>query len=123
MPTTEFGHSCLNSKCDFHDRERPKAVSGAGLTGEMLVLSERKGMMGETLGCLLWLCFVLQLGKDVVGLSHKIIILKYFDICFFFFLKYVGPFVCLFGLGDTCQGTSKSASRCWSLVFHLHPEC
>lgn len=52
-------------------------MSGAGLTGEVLVLRERKGMVGGSLGCLPWLCFVLQIGKDVVGLSHKKIILKY----------------------------------------------
>lgn len=53
-----------------------KAVSGAHLAGEVLALNERKSMVGGSLGCLPWLCFVLQLGKNVVGLSHKKIILK-----------------------------------------------
>lgn len=71
MHITEFGHSCLSSKCHFHDRERQKSRVRSWLSGEELVLSERKGMVGGSLGCLPWLCFVLQLAKDVVGLSHK----------------------------------------------------
>lgn len=73
-------------------------MSGAGLTGEVSVLSERKGTVGGSLGCPPWLCFVLQPGKDFVGLSHKRIILKYLSIWSGLslragFLKDVGPLV------------------------------
>lgn len=74
-----------------------KAVSGAGLTGEVLVLSERKVTVGGSLGCPPWLCFVLQPGKDFVGFSHKKI-LKYLSVWSGLsiradFLKDVGPLV------------------------------
>lgn len=39
----------------------------------------------------------------------------------FFFERILDPFVWLLGLGDTCPGTSKFASGCWNLIFHLHP--
>lgn len=79
MLTTEFGHSCLNSKCHFHDRERQKS-SVRSWFNWWSVCAERKGTVGQSLGCPPWLCFVLQPGKDVEGLSHKKVILRYLNI-------------------------------------------
>lgn len=77
MPSTEIGHSCLNSKCHFHDRERQKSSVRSWFNWWSVGVEGEEGRGGWESGVPTLAVLCSPLGKDVVGLSHKKIMLKY----------------------------------------------